>query len=161
MCCECIVLNVLCFVLNVACCVLRYNKFCLLVVRVASYVLTVFAVLFCIHQNKLPLCAVKLSLHDCDFTGTIPTEMGYLWNMTRLQMKNNQFTGEIPGTFGRLAELEQLTLDGNKLTGTIPLEVCDLMSDKLGQFVVDCYNRRSGIGFDCEPDCCSLCRDVS
>jgi len=105
--------------------------------------------------------AVKLSLHDCDFSGPIPTELGYLWNMTRLQMKNNQFTGEIPGSFGRLAELEQLTLEGNKLTGTVPLQVCDLMNDKLGQMVVDCYNPRSGIGFDCEPDCCSLCRDVS
>ena len=107
------------------------------------------------------LCAVKLSLNDCDFAGPLPTELGYLWNMTRLQMKNNAFTGTIPQQYGRLEELEQFTIEGNKLTGEVPLEVCDLLKEKLDQFVVDCYNRRSGIGFECEPQCCTLCRDVS
>ncbi len=105
---------------------------------------------------------VKLSLNDCDFSGPLPSELGYLWNMTRLQMKNNQFTGTIPRQYGRLDELEQWTLEGNQLTGEIPLEVCDLITEKLGQFVVDCYNDRSKIGFfGCEPNCCTLCRDVS
>ena len=104
---------------------------------------------------------VKLSLNDCEFNGPLPTELGYLWNMTRLQMKNNAFTGSIPRQYGRLDELEQFTLEGNKLTGEVPLEVCDLLKEKLNQFVVDCYNKRSGIGFDCEPHCCTLCRDVS
>ena len=87
--------------------------------------------------------------------------MGYLWNMTRLQMKKNDFTGTIPHQYGRLDELEQFTLEGNQLTGEVPLEVCDLLKEHLDQFVVDCYNKRSRIGFICEPQCCTLCRDVS
>ena len=105
--------------------------------------------------------SVKFSLNDNEFKGPLPTELGYLWNMTRLQMKNNLFTGTIPRHFGRLDELEQWTLEGNQLTGEVPLEVCDLLKEKLGQFVVDCFNQRTGIGFECEPHCCSLCRDVS
>ena len=91
----------------------------------------------------------------------MPSELGYLWNMTRLQMKNNRFTGTIPQQYGRLDELEQWTLEGNLLTGTIPNTVCDLLTEKLGQFVVDCEDTRRGIGFECEPHCCTLCRDVS
>ena len=107
------------------------------------------------------LCAVKLSLNDCDFSGPLPSELGYLWNMTRLQMKNNAFTGTIPRQYGRMDELEQWTLEGNKLTGEVPQEVCDMLTVKLGQFVVDCYNQRTTIGFVCEPQCCTLCRDLS
>jgi len=103
----------------------------------------------------------KLSLNDCDFEGPLPTELGYLWNMTRLQMKKNAFTGTVPHEYGRMFHLEQFTLEGNRLTGEIPLEVCDLLKEKLEQFVVDCHNRRSGIGFECEPQCCTICRDVS
>jgi hypothetical protein len=97
---------------------------------------------------------------DNEFKGPLPSELGYLWNMTRLQMKNNQFTGTIPRELGRMADLQQYTLEGNQLTGEVPLEICDLLTEDLNQFVVDCYNSRSGIGFDCEPDCCTLCRDV-
>ena len=76
-------------------------------------------------------------------------------------MKNNAFTGTIPREYGRFDELEQFTLEGNKLTGEVPLEVCDLLKENLNQFVVDCYNKRNGEGFDCEPQCCTLCRNVS
>lgn len=102
-----------------------------------------------------------MSLNDCDFKGPLPTELGYLWNMTRLQMKNNAFTGTIPSQYGRFVELEQWTLEGNELTGEIPIGLCDLLAEKLGQFVVDCFDERRQIGFDCEPNCCTLCRDLS
>lgn len=116
-----------------------------------------------------PLSAVKLSLNDCDFSGPLPSELGYLWNMTRLQLKNNAFTGTIPKQYGRLDQLEQWTLEGNRLEGEVPLAVCDLLTEKLGQFIVDCEfvekekekNRNKIYGFDCEPECCTLCRDVS
>ena len=101
-----------------------------------------------------------MSLSDNEFRGPIPSELGYLWNMTRLQMKNNDFTGTIPQALGYMGDLEQFTLEGNQLTGQVPLEVCDLLNEHLNQMVVDCYNPRSGIGFDCEPDCCTLCRNV-
>ncbi len=119
------------------------------------------------HQSTPPLalhyifCPVFLSLNDCDFSGPLPSEMGYLWNMTRLQMKNNLFTGTIPPELGRMDQLEQFTLEGNKLTGEIPPSMCDLLKEKLNQFIVDCYSPRNEIGFNCEPQCCTLCRDVS
>ena len=87
--------------------------------------------------------------------------MGNMWNMTRLQIQNNEFTGTIPHTWGRFLQMEQFTSEGNKLTGTVPPEVCELSKDFLRQFVVDCYDARRGIGFDCAPQCCTLCRDVS
>jgi hypothetical protein len=75
-------------------------------------------------------------------------------------MKNNQFTGTIPQALGYMGDLEQFTLEGNQLSGEVPQEVCDLLDEHLNQMVVDCYNERTGIGFDCEPDCCTLCRNV-
>lgn len=82
--------------------------------------------------------------------------------MTRLQVQKNDFTGTIPATWGRMNQLEQFTAEGNKLTGTIPNSVCQLRDDFLKQFVVDCFDPRRQIGFDCEKDkCCTLCRDVN
>lgn len=104
---------------------------------------------------------VYLSLNDCKFTGPLPSEIGLLWNMTRLQIQMNDFTGTFPASWGKLAQMEQLMAEGNRLTGTIPNSICALTTDFLRQFVVDCVDKRRNIGFDCEPDCCTLCRDVS
>jgi hypothetical protein len=86
--------------------------------------------------------------------------MGDLWNMTRLQMKNNLFTGTIPPELGRMDKIEQFTLEGNQLKGEVPPAMCELLKENLNQFVVDCYDPRSEIGFNCEPQCCTICRDV-
>ena len=112
------------------------------------------------------LVLVYLGVNDCRFEGPLPSEMGNLWNMTRLQMQKNSFTGTIPHTFGRMERLEQFTIEANQLVGEgpdnnqVPPELCDLMKEDLNQFVVDCVNQRKNIGFDCEPQCCTLCRDV-
>lgn len=103
----------------------------------------------------------SLRLETNFFTGSLPSEIGSLTLLTDLDLKNNAFTGSIPAQYGRLAELEEWTLEGNLLTGDIPLGVCDLLKEKLGQFVVDCRDKRRQIGFDCEPTCCTLCRDLS
>ena len=103
--------------------------------------------------------------------GNIPSEMGNLWNMTRMQLQNNWFSGTIPHTFGGMHRLDLMTMEGNLLTGEVPPEVCELRPQQgvededqngvLRQLVVDCYNQRSGIGFDCDiPSCCTLCRDT-
>lgn len=104
--------------------------------------------------------SVYLGLNDCRFEGPLPSEMGRLWNMTRLQMQKNDFTGTIPGTYGRLDQMEQFTIEGNRLTGTIPNSLCENTKNSLRQFVVDCYDPRRKFGFNCEPECCTLCRDV-
>ena len=113
------------------------------------------------HESVVLAVLVYLSVNDCKFTGPLPTEVGLLWNMTRLQIQSNGFTGTIPGSWGKMAQLEQLTAEGNLLKGTVPNSMCQLTTDVLRQFVVDCVDKRRGIGFDCEPRCCTLCRDVS
>ena len=113
-----------------------------------------------LNLHRLLTCLVYLGVNDCKFEGPLPSEIGQLWNMTRLQIQKNRFTGTIPATWGKMAVMEQFTAEGNLLTGTIPNSVCELTKDFLRQFVVDCYNKRKGIGFDCEPQCCTLCRDV-
>lgn len=80
--------------------------------------------------------------------------------MTRMQFQRNQLTGNVPYTLGNLEKLEQFTLEGNKLAGVIPEEVCDLTKNRLRQFIVDCYDERLNEGFDCEPHCCTHCRNV-
>jgi hypothetical protein len=125
-----------------------------------SHSLLSFYLFIYLFKYVIYVILVYLSVNDCKFEGPLPSEMGHLWNMTRLQMQKNDLTGTIPHSFGRMDKLEQFTAEGNLLSGTVPPEVCDLTKDFLRQFVVDCYNPRKGIGFDCEPQCCTLCRDV-
>ena len=91
--------------------------------------------------------------------------------MTRMQIQNNFFSGTVPHTFGAMHRLDLMTMEGNLFTGEIPPEMCDLRpqpgvaeEDQMGvlrQFVVDCKNPKTGVGFDCDiPKCCTLCRDT-
>ena len=93
--------------------------------------------------------------------------------MTRLQLHSNYFEGTIPTTFGQMSNLDFLTLEGNLLSGKVPESLCNLRIPEgvdpedakpgkaLRQLTVDCYNDRSGLGFDCEiPRCCTLCRNT-
>eukprot|EP00980_Cylindrotheca_fusiformis_P010689 scaffold2391_cov113-Cylindrotheca_fusiformis.AAC.6 len=103
-----------------------------------------------------------LSINNNKFEGQIPIEIGNLWNMTRMQFQQNKFTGSIPHTLGNLYKLHQFTLEGNKLEGTIPPELCDLVAGKkMKQFIVDCFDEHTNLGFDCEPHCCTICRDLA
>ena len=114
-----------------------------------------------------------MSVNDCQLEGKIPSELGNLWNMTRLQLHSNFFDGTIPTTFGKLSNLDFLTIEGNLLSGQVPNSLCDLRipegvdpedavpGQALRHLIVDCYDPRSGLGFDCDiPKCCTLCRNV-
>jgi Leucine-rich repeat (LRR) protein len=74
-------------------------------------------------------------------TGSIPSEIGILTNLTGLSLYNNQLTGSIPPEIGNLTNLESLSLWGNcysieytteinlsisGLTGEIPPEIGNL-----------------------------------
>jgi hypothetical protein len=99
-------------------------------------------------------------MNDCLFSGPLPSEMGRLWNMTRMQLHSNQLTGPIPHNWGRMTNMDLMTLENNKLTGSVPAEVCDLRQEKLRQFIVDCYDERRKLGVQCTlKKCCTLCRD--
>ena len=69
---------------------------------------------------------VGLSLPDNQLTGAIPSELGDLTNLTRLDLSDNRLTGPIPAWMGALANLRELHLRGNQFTGMIPTELGNL-----------------------------------
>ena len=56
-------------------------------------------------------------------TGTIPTEVGDLFNLSAISLTGNELRGTIPSEFGMLKYLKDLWLYSNQLTGTIPPEL--------------------------------------
>ncbi len=67
-----------------------------------------------------------LDLEYNQLTGTIPPEIGNLTNLIYLDLASNRLTGTIPPEIGNLTNLKSLNLGYNQLTGTIPSEVGDL-----------------------------------
>jgi Leucine-rich repeat (LRR) protein len=63
-----------------------------------------------------------------NLTGTIPSQIGNLTNLTELHLGGNQLTGTIPSQIGNLTSLMSLSLGFNQLTGTIPTEIGNLTS---------------------------------
>jgi hypothetical protein len=62
----------------------------------------------------------RLDLCDNDLVGTIPSILGNLIRLTSLDLYGGQLTGTIPSTLGNLIHLNYLGLDHHQLTGTIP-----------------------------------------
>lgn len=56
-------------------------------------------------------------------TGTLPSALGDLAHLRRLNIQTDPLTGPIPAELGKLAVLEFLDLTANGLTGSIPPEL--------------------------------------
>ncbi len=67
-----------------------------------------------------------LGLPSWSLTGSIPSGLGDLSNLTTLNLSANQLTGSIPSGLGDLSNLTTLNLSANQLTGSIPSELGDL-----------------------------------
>ena len=77
----------------------------------------------------------RLDLAHNFLSGPIPTELGSLTNLELLNLGDNDLTGPIPTELGELASLTRLYLYSNSLTGPIPTELgrlADLESLRLG-----------------------------
>ena len=62
-----------------------------------------------------------LALASQSLDGSIPAELGTLFELTSLDLSNNSLTGAIPHELGWLFNLDTLKLSGNSLTGCIPV----------------------------------------
>ncbi|GFY80315.1 hypothetical protein Acr_01g0001240 [Actinidia rufa] len=70
----------------------------------------------------------KLDLHENNFSGTIPESIGKLKVLEYLDLSENQIFGNIPKSIGGLSKLVLLYLNSNRLTGSVPSSVSGLSS---------------------------------
>jgi len=62
---------------------------------------------------------VEISLYN-ELSGTLPTELGMLWNLRTLYLGRNKLHGTIPTELGMISKLSSLSLQYNELSGSIP-----------------------------------------
>ena len=69
---------------------------------------------------------VKLDLSGKGLAGRLPPELGWLFGLEELRLRNNRLTGPILPELGLLGGLRYLVLDGNQLSGAVPPELGEL-----------------------------------
>jgi hypothetical protein len=72
-----------------------------------------------------------LDLSANDMTGTIPTEIGLLYNLEKLYLDSNTLRGTIPSQMQSLLRLGDLWLANNQLSGNVPVELASLVTGTL------------------------------
>ena len=78
-----------------------------------------------------PSRVTKLLLSSESLDGTIPSELGSLFELTHLNLSSNSLTGNIPRELGLLYNLQEIRLSGNSLTGCIPVALKDVLTNDL------------------------------
>ena len=78
-----------------------------------------------------PNRVTDLPLRSRSLSGSIPPELGTLFELVTLDLSNNSLTGEIPGELAWLHKLEEIKLSGNSLTGCIPVALKDVEKNDL------------------------------
>ncbi|KAF2286510.1 hypothetical protein GH714_017458 [Hevea brasiliensis] len=69
---------------------------------------------------------VGISITSQNLCGYIPSELGNLVYLRRLNLHNNNFYGSIPAELFNATALHSLILYGNNLSGPLPLSICNL-----------------------------------
>ena len=85
-----------------------------------------------ITTSGTPNRVTELGLSSESLNGTIPAELGRLFELTHLDLSSNLLTGSVPHELGWLYNLEELRLSGNSLTGCIPVALEDVATNDLG-----------------------------
>lgn len=98
-----------------------------------------------------------LSVDTNELTGHIPSEVGYLTNLSYLAFSSNpDLTGVVPTELGLLTGVKAMKFYGTGLTGTMPSEICALRSMVLMDLLADC--QVSAPEIYCElQQCCTVC----
>ena len=78
-----------------------------------------------------PSRVTELDLSSESLDGTIPAEIGTLFELTVLDLSSNSLTGDIPAELGWLFNLEEIGLSGNQLTGCIPVALEEVATNDL------------------------------
>ncbi|CAN4094119.1 unnamed protein product [Withania somnifera] len=76
----------------------------------------------------LPVTLQNIFLSANAFTGSIPTSLSYLSQLSAMSLNGNRLTGEIPDSFHGLTALVNLDLSINNLSGPLPPSLGDLSS---------------------------------
>jgi hypothetical protein len=63
-----------------------------------------------------------IHLLSCAMNGTLPTEIGLLKELQKVNLNNNSWMGPIPSELGNLQKLNWISL-GGPMNGTLPTEV--------------------------------------
>ena len=69
---------------------------------------------------------ISLSLSGNWLDGGIPSELGSLSNLRRLDLADNLLSGKLPPELSNLTDLKTLSLQSNQLSGAIPAELGNL-----------------------------------
>merc|ERR1719215_2170360 len=96
----------------------------------------------------------ELLLNENSLSGTLPTEIGDLSGLTRLELHLNDLEGTIPSEYGSMASLTRFWLIRNNIIGTLPIEFCSssLTSPVGYDLFLDC-----SIECECLNGECGLC----
>ncbi|WVZ91881.1 hypothetical protein U9M48_037994 [Paspalum notatum var. saurae] len=73
-----------------------------------------------------PEYVMSIDLSANQFTGEIPSGLGFLTGLRSFNLSRNHIGGSIPDELGRMAYLESLDLSWNDLSGTIPQSLVSL-----------------------------------
>ena len=93
-----------------------------------------------------PSRVAKLLLSSENLSGTIPSELGDLSELTHLNLSSNSLTGKIPKELGGLSNLQEVRLSGNSLTGCIPAALKDVPTNDLDSLnLLDCPPAPEGL----------------
>jgi hypothetical protein len=96
----------------------------------------------------------KLILQDNRITGTIPSEIGMLRNLTHVFLAYNKFKGSIPDNMIALEKLEKLHLQSNNIDGD-----ADIFNYRIESYITDCgATTTSNPLVECKS--CTLCCNV-
>ena len=71
---------------------------------------------------------VSIALARLGMAGTIPSSVGLLSRLTKLDLRSNSIQGIIPSSFGNMKRIQTLRLDSNKLSGSVPSSICSNMA---------------------------------
>jgi len=85
-----------------------------------------------------------LDISDNNLTGALPSQIGQLKNLMKLDASNNQMTG-IPAEVGQLSKLQELNYSNNLITG-LPNEIANLKNLKIFNLTGNQYSKQDLAG---------------